>query len=66
MTITLGWWAVPIALVIVGGLLAWVYHAKHYSPGGYFGDPITPLFSLVIFVLFALTALGICIGKWFF
>lgn len=66
MTIELGWWAIPLALLIVGWVLAQVYHYKNYSPGGYFGDFVTPFIGLVIFGLFAMVALGIAIGKWFF
>lgn len=64
MTITIGWWVIPLILLLVGWLLAWWYHSKNYSPGGYFGDFVTPAVSLGIFCAFALLAIGIAIGKW--
>lgn len=57
------WWALPLVLIVGGWILASRYHRKNYQPGGYFGDPVTPIIALVIFALFALTGLGILIGS---
>lgn len=47
------WWALPLVLIVGGWILASRYHRKNYQPGGYFGDPVTPIIALVIFALFA-------------
>lgn len=59
MTITLHWWYLPIALVACGFIGAW--WVGRDSTGGWMD--MTPLFSAVVFVLFAAGAVGIVIGR---
>lgn len=64
MTITLYWWAIPLAVALTGWAIAGIYYRKNYSPSGYFGDFVTPFIAAVIFGLSLLLAIGICIGRW--
>jgi len=64
MTIEIGWWGIPLLIVIVGWLISNWYFGKNYSPGGYFGDMFTPMVSAAIFILSLILAIGILIGKW--
>lgn len=63
MSITLHWWALPVVIVVIGYLVAQVYFSRNYQPGGYFGDFVTPVIALGLFLVFAAIALGIVVGK---
>lgn len=59
MTITLHWWALPIAIVLLGLIvLVW----PRQSSGGYanLGD----LGGIMFFVLTLIAAMAICVGHW--
>ena len=62
MTVELGWWAIPLLLIIVGLIFARLYYVKNYSPGGYIGDFITPAIATAIFSIFAALAFGVVVG----
>jgi len=61
VTITLHWWAWPIAL-LVAGLLAAVYVASKTDRGGNFPDVFTPLVAFGVFLIGLAAALGALIG----
>lgn len=57
------WWVVPLVLLVAGWISAQVYFRRNYEPDCYCGDFITLFVSMGIFGLFALFAVGICIGR---
>ncbi len=64
MTITLYWWMLPIALLIIGGIASKIFYKMNYQGGGSFGgDWFTSAASAAIFIGFVLLALGITLGK---
>jgi peptidoglycan/LPS O-acetylase OafA/YrhL len=65
MTITLSWWAIPIAILVVAIIAAYIYHVRNYQPGGYFGDFVTPIVAGTIFIAGAVLAVGLTLGKLF-
>lgn len=59
MTIELSLWMLPIALIIIGILLANRYGSKH---GGGDYDFFTPFIVMAIFIAFAIAAIAGTIG----
>ncbi|URL59603.1 hypothetical protein IM816_05765 [Luteibacter flocculans] len=59
MTITLSWWALPVAMVVLG-LIALVWPSK--SGGGYVD--LSGLGQLAIFFVCLIIAVSICVGHW--
>ncbi|KRD71410.1 hypothetical protein [Lysobacter sp. Root96] len=65
MTITLGWWTLPLALCVFGVIClfanAW-WDSKH-SSGGY-GDIFNGCLGMIVCAICWVAAAGICIGRW--
>jgi hypothetical protein len=59
MTIALHWWALPVAIVIVGLVfLMW----PRQSSGGYID--LSGLGDVMVFFACVVVAAGICVGHW--
>ncbi|WP_426269162.1 hypothetical protein ACN9MB_13125 [Dyella kyungheensis] len=56
MTITLHWWMLPVAILLVGFFIAW----RHEDQGGYMPD-LTGAAAVLGSILFAG---AICLGHW--
>lgn len=57
MTITITWWAIPVALCVIGVFVAFVVGSR----GGNY-DFVTPLIAAAIFFIFIAAAIGITAG----
>ena len=63
-TVTLHWWMIPLAITILGILIAKSFFDRNYQPSGYFGDWMTPLVSALIFFIFLSISIGIVVGRY--
>lgn len=65
MTITLAWWAWPVALIVIGFIALFVCLAwSERQGGGYLSGFFEGLVGIVLFLICAGIAGGMLLGRW--